>query len=216
MIDREKGYRFSGAWPEEETPPTVPHDDVARTVAFGSPPSATSGPKPSRKSPHHSPSGWKKTPGGPRASGAAPRRRPFTPADASELGPLIDAADAAIEGIRDKASRDIRSFEAITRLTRLVDVGRTLASTLELITAKPLHRQSRPGVTRGRKAPISGWSMRRGKSSRSWRRGPAAEAVFGWVLPLGEGTGGAGGQPREKASCSTTRKRLRRWAIGLT
>src|SRR5262245_42421010 len=130
-LDREKGYRFSAGWPPEENPPDEPPDAIARVIASGLSLAAPAS-KPLRSRllvplvADRKPAGALELTEKKRASG------PLSEADAQILSPLLDAAQAAYEGLRQRASREVNHFEAITRLTRLVDVSRTLASTLDL------------------------------------------------------------------------------------
>ena len=37
LIDRTRGYRFAGSWPDEDKPPEHPPQDVIRAIIFGAP-----------------------------------------------------------------------------------------------------------------------------------------------------------------------------------
>ncbi|PYT09265.1 MAG: hypothetical protein DMF49_02800 [Acidobacteria bacterium] len=131
LIDHSRGYRYSGSWPDEAEPPREPPDDVARSVVFCTPVAAAAGAAfRSRLSlPLFA---------GPRPLGAVElleEKRaagPFTSADASLLAELMKAADSALQSVRDRAVRERKYLEVVTRLTRLFDIGRSFARTLEL------------------------------------------------------------------------------------
>jgi GAF domain-containing protein len=196
MIDRERGYRFAGAWPEEETPPEEPPEDIGRVVALGAPDIAPAA-KPFRSRILVSLLVGRKPVG---VAEILERRRPagaFAATDASRLAPLFEAAEAAIQGIRDRAMRDVRNLEAITRLTRLVDVGRTLASTfdLEQLSSFIANRARVSLEAQGAylwMADPSGETL-----AVTAAEGPGGEAVRGWQLSIGEGLAGRVASSRE-------------------
>ncbi len=130
MIDRQRGYRFAGAWPEQGLRVEEPPDSVARAVIFGVAVTAK-GPGRFRSSlvlpllAGHRPLGGVELLERERAAG------PFAASDAEALADLLKAADSALESIRAAASRERGRIEAVTRLTRLFDIGRSFAATLE-------------------------------------------------------------------------------------
>lgn len=188
MIDHAKGYRCSGSYPAEETPPERIPEEVPRVAALGTA-IAVTGPRPVRSRlilplvAGRKPLGAIELLERKRAAGA------YQAADAAPLAPLLDAADAVLEGIRERGTREIRSFEAITRLTRLMDVGRTLASTFDM---DELVRLIANRVRVSLEAEGAYLWLAAGESVRiAAAEGPAAEAVAGWELPLGEGIAGS-------------------------
>jgi RND family efflux transporter MFP subunit len=196
MIDHSRGYRFSGAWPEEENPERTSPEEVGRAIAFGAA-TAVAAEAPFRSTlivplmAARKPLGALELLESRRASG------PFTAKDAARLASLVEAADGAFEGIQDKAVREVKHFEAITRLTRLVDVSRTLASTLdaEQLNMFIVNRVRASLEVEG----ASFWLLDAAgeKVSVVAAEGPAAEAMHGWSLPLGEGLTGRVAATRE-------------------
>ena len=189
MIDHTRGYRFSGAWPEEAHPPESPPPEVPRAVAFGAPGAAAA------KAPFRS---RLVVPllRGPRPLGAIElleKRRAdgaFTTGDADALGVLNEAADAALQAVREAPAREHAHAGTITRLVRLFDVGRTLTTTLDMeVLAEAVADRTRASLEAdnaylwlidetGEHLTVSAAS------------GPAADAVRGWDLPIGEGLAG--------------------------
>jgi RND family efflux transporter MFP subunit len=188
-IDKERGYRFSGGWPPEENPPDEPPEAIAQVMASGHP-LAGPGSRPFRSRlliplvADRKPAGVLELAEKKRAAG------PLSEQDAQILSPLLEAAQAATESLRQRAAREVNHFEAITRLTRLVDVSRTLASTLDL------EQLSRFIANRVRASlEVQGsyfWLLDDAgeKVTLAACEGPASEVVQGWSLALGEGLAG--------------------------
>jgi multidrug resistance efflux pump/transcriptional regulator with GAF, ATPase, and Fis domain len=188
-IDREKGYRFSGAWPQEPESPQEPLPGVVKALASGTA-IAGPGPQPFRSHLIVPLSAGRKPLG---AMELLERSRPagaFSPKDASSLTPVVDAADGAFEGIRERSAREVNHFEAITRLTRLVDVSRTLASTLDLdLLTRFIANRVRASLE-VEQAYLWLVDDSGEKLTMAAAEGTAAEAVKGWLLPFGEGCSG--------------------------
>jgi len=191
LLDRSLGYRFVGVWPEtDEESPNEPSSEVARVVAFGVPTATDADP------PYRSrltlplmaglrPLGAVELLEEQRAGG------PFDKADAEPLQGLIRAADEALLAVRSEASREYGRLEAITRLTRLFDVGRSIAGVLN---TEELHRVIVNRVLTA--VEVEGaylWLLDESgeKVEVNCAVGAASEAVLEWKLDAGEGAAGA-------------------------
>jgi len=196
LLDSREGYRFAGVWPETEKHPRTIPDSVPRAIMFGSAVAGESK-RPYRSSltvPLHT---------GTRPLGALElleKKRdagPFTPADRQGLDDLIAAADAALPAVRERAGRERDHLEVAARLTRLFDIGRTFARTLE---EEPLEKIVAERVAAALEVEGAYW----------WRlnpdgdlltlaaaAGPLAASVEGWELGEGEGVAGRVASTRE-------------------
>jgi RND family efflux transporter MFP subunit len=195
MLDRNRGYRFAGAWPKEEKPPSRPPDDVARAVVFGSPLADSSEP-PDRSrliAPLLAglrPMGAVELVEQDRAGG------PFSRADLDTLRDLVTAAREALAAVRE-ASRESQGYlAAITRLTRLFDLGRSLVAELEMARLPQHVVDHIVGSFETEVAYLwlvdeSGEQLRVAAAA-----GPTVQAV-GWTLPFGEGSAGRAAATRE-------------------
>lgn len=131
MIDRRRGYRLSGGWPGADSELDAAPQEVAQAVVFGTT-SVTAA-----RSPFRSrltvplltglrPLGAIELLEGKRTEG------PFTNTDAGNLTGLVEAAGSALEAVRASAAHESGNIEAITRLTQLFDISRSLFSTLDV------------------------------------------------------------------------------------
>ena len=189
LLDRTRGYRFVGAWPESGDPPAEPPREVARVVAFGEA-IATRGEGTFRSRLIL-----------PLVAGLRPlgaielleRERaggPFRKSDAGALAGLIQAADEAILAVRAHAGRERANLEAITRLTRLFDVGRSIAATLD---RDELQRIVINRVVHAMEVESAYLWLLDAAGERlavRWAAGPASEAVAGWEVGPEEGAAG--------------------------
>jgi RND family efflux transporter MFP subunit len=190
LLDRSRGYRFVGVWPEtEEEAPDAPSAEVARVVAFGVPTATDADP------PYRSrltlplmaglrPLGAVELLERQRAAG------PFDKSDADLLQGLVRAADEALVAVREATSREYGRLEAITRLTRLFDVGRSIAGVLD---TEQLHRVIVNRVLTA--VEVEGaylWLFDESgeKMEVHCAAGAASEAVLEWKLDEGEGVAG--------------------------
>lgn len=189
MIDRGKGYRFSGSWPAAEEAPGKPPDDLPRAVVFGAPLAGRA------EDPFRSRLVIPLQPGARPLGGIEllESRRPagpFSTADAGSLSDLVATADLALEALRENMVKERAYVAAIARLTRLYDIGRSLTSTLEM---DPLVQAV---VSRVQAALEAGsaylWLYGDGKERLSVVAavGRPAAAVTGWELGPGEGVAG--------------------------
>jgi GAF domain-containing protein/multidrug resistance efflux pump len=127
-----------------------------------------------------------------RAKGA------YVAADADSAAEPLGAAESALAAVRerDRAQQDM--IEVIERLSRLYDIGRSFAATLELtdLTDVIVHRvQAALDVEQVYLWLVDGSGEAASVASAA---GSAAEAVSGWELPLPEGLVGtvlAAGEP---------------------
>lgn len=196
LLDRRRGYRFAGAWPEEQAAPGAPPKDLARAVVFGTPAAGRA------ERPHRSrlllpllagqrPMGAIELLETRRAAG------PFTLEDAPSLEELVRAADRSLEAVRIAAARETSHLEAVSRLTRLFDVSRSFASSLDLDTL--------PGVIANRVQAALEVEMAAvwlpdeagEKLTLAAASGEGADAVSGWELGMAEGAAGEAAAARE-------------------
>lgn len=189
MMDRTRGYRVSGAWPAEAAPPDAPPPEVARAVVLG----AVSVTRPGAP--------MRSRLAVPLMSGLRPmgalellesRREtgPFTDADTAALGGLVEAADSALEAVRATAAREKGNIEAIARLTRLFDIGRSFAATLDL---EPLARIVANRVQASLEAGGAYlWLHDAGAGTLriAAASGPASDLVGSWEVRAEEGVAG--------------------------
>jgi RND family efflux transporter MFP subunit len=137
LLDRNRGYRFAGEWPENDDMPDDVPGEVARVVAFGAA-LATEADIPFRSRltlpllAGLRPLGAIELLEGEREEG------PFDIDEAESLQDLTRAADEALVAVRETASRERGNLEAITRLTRLFDLGRSIAGAIELDELYPI------------------------------------------------------------------------------
>ena len=190
LLDRTHGYRFVGAWPDADGAPEEPSQDVARVVAFGEPVVARGeGRFRSRLTlpllAGLRPLGAVELLEADRAAG------PLKKADASALAGLIQATDEAIVAVRAHAARERTQLDAISRLTRLFDVGRSIAATLDraALMRTVIHRVVHAVEVSSAYFWVADASGERVALAHA--AGPAAEAVAGWTLAAGEGAAGA-------------------------
>ena len=193
VFDRRRGFRFAGAWPAEARGggDSEPPDAAARAMAFDAPVAAAA------------------TDAGFRSRLVLPLRasgRPFgviellereraggayVVADAVSAGEPLGAAESALAAVRerDRAQQDM--IEVIERLSRLYDIGRSFAATVEMneLTGVIVNRvQAALDVEQAYLWFVDGG----GESvSLAAAAGSAAEAVAGWTLQLPEGLVGA-------------------------
>jgi RND family efflux transporter MFP subunit len=198
LLDRSHGYRLAGAWPEGEKPPDAPPQKIAWAIMFESP-SVSAGGKSVRSSLVVPLSAAKRPQG---ALELLERNRPAGPlsvADVGSLMGLVEAADVALGALRSRVSREADHLEAIARLTRLFDFGRTLASSLEPeeLYAAVTHRVRSSLEAQGAYLWIAGETGER--LSLEAAAGPMEKAVLGWELPLGEGLAGSVAETGEAA-----------------
>jgi RND family efflux transporter MFP subunit len=189
LLDRNRGYRFSGAWPEGDGHPEQTPDDVARAVVFGSPSTAAAEP------PHRSrmivpllaglrPLGAVELVEAIRADG------PFTNVDVEALHDLVAAANEALGAVRGSSLKDQGHVAAISRLTRLFDLGRSIVAELDMDRLPQVivdHVMS-SFETEGAYLWLvddSGEQLHVAAAT-----GPTAELVSGWTLPPGHGAAG--------------------------
>jgi GAF domain-containing protein/multidrug efflux pump subunit AcrA (membrane-fusion protein) len=191
LLDRSRGYRFVGVWPETEgAPPDEPSTEVARVVAFGVP-TATEAAPPFRSRltlplmAGLRPLGAVELLERERAGGA------FDKSDAEPLQGLIRAADEALVAVRAAAAREHGSLEALTRLTRLFDVGRSIAGVLD---AERLHKVIVNRVLTT--VEVEGaylWLLDESGEAKvevQCAAGAASDEVLEWKLEAGEGVAG--------------------------
>ncbi len=189
MIDRDRGYRFSGAWPEEEGPPEAPPEGLARAVVFGAP-AAAKAEQPFRSR--------LLVPllAGPRPLGCVElleRERaagPFSAGDAGGLADLVHAAHVSLESLREGVAREARHLDAVTRLTRLFDIGRSFAAALEMddlvgVVVSRVEAALDPEAAYLWLLDESGRELSVAAAS-----GPAAAAARRWRVRAGQGVAG--------------------------
>jgi len=196
LLDRNRGYRFAGEWPEnDEIPDEVP-GEVARVVAFGAA-TTTEADIPFRSRltlpllAGLRPLGAIELLEGEREDG------PFEIDEAESLQELTRAVDEALVAVRESASRERGSLEAITRLTRLFDLGRSIAEANDL---EELYRVvvNRVVTTMDVENAYL-WLMDPSgeKLEVMSAAGPAAEEVIDWELETGQGVAGSVAEGRE-------------------
>lgn len=190
LIDHKTGYRFAGAWPEEQSPPGSPPKDLPRVLAFGEPRAGEAA------RPHRS---RLLVPllRGPRPLGALElleKKRPdgaFSAEDAGKLAPLLAAADTALTEIRTRRRREDRQLDTVVRLTRLFDIGRTLTAVSEM---EEIHKLlvDRTQASLEVDAAYLWLPSESGEGiSIAAAAGPCAEEVLEWQLPPGAGVAGS-------------------------
>lgn len=190
LLDRNRGYRFAGEWPDSDDVPDEVPVEVARVVAFGAP-TATEADIPFRSRltlpllAGLRPLGAIELLEGEREDG------PFGIEEAESLQDLTRAADEALVAVREAASRERGSLEAITRLTRLFDLGRSIAGAIDL---DELYRVvvNRVVTTMDvENAYLWVLNSAGDKLEVIASAGPAADAVLEWESESGEGVAGS-------------------------
>lgn len=192
MIDRRRGYRLSGSWPEADAESETAPDNVARAVVLGTP-SITAALDPFRS---------RLTV--PLLSGLRPMgaivlleskrtEGPFTSATAVSLTGLVEAAGSALEAVRASAVREAGHIGAITRLTQLFDTSRSLFSTLETeelqrMIVNRVEASLEPELAYLWLADDSGNWLSIAAVSKATES--VAKAVEGWRLEKGRGVAG--------------------------
>ncbi len=189
LLDHTHGYRYAGAWPDESYEPGAPPDEVPRTLAFGVA-SVSAAPSPFRsrlvvpllRGPR--PLGAVEMLESRRAQGA------YSTEDAAILAPLLEAADAALAEVRERARKERGQIEAVVRLTKLFDLGRslTLAEGTEELQSLLVDRVR--SVLEARNAYLWLVDARGERVTVVAAAGPEAEEALGWELPAGEGFAG--------------------------
>lgn len=189
MIDRTRGYRFSGAWPAQGNEDATVPSEVPRAIVFAAPLAGTA------KAPFRSrlviplmagqkPMGAVELLEKSRPAGA------FTKDDASDLKDLTIAADSALEAVKISSQRERGQLEAITRLTRLFDIGRTFTATLDLDALKQLIVNRVRAVLEVENAYLWLLDPARENLELVAAAGPASEAVAGWTIPANDNLAG--------------------------
>src|SRR5262245_12120554 len=189
MIDRSRGYRFAGAWPEQSREEGDVPSEVPRAIVFGAPHAGKA--KPPFRSRLVIPlMAGQKPMGAVELLESSRSRGAFTKEDASGLHEMTVAADSALEAVKTSASRERGQLEAITRLTRLFDVGRTFTATLDLDALKQMIVNRVQAVLEVENAYLWLLDDTRENLEVAAAAGPAAEAVDGWTIPVGDNLAG--------------------------
>jgi len=197
LLDHTHGYRYAGAWPEQGAEnPGAPPDEVPRALAFGVPSvSEATAPFRSRlvvpllRGPR--PLGAVELLETRRAAGA------YSTQDAAVLAPLLEAADAALAEVRERARKERGQIEAVVRLTKLFDLGRSLTAAAGSAELQSLMVDRVRSVLEARNAYL--WILDNGgqKLSVVAASGPEAEQAQGWELAIGEGIAGQAAESGE-------------------
>ncbi len=194
VFDRRRGFRYAGAWPADARGgggDVEPPDAAARAMAFDAPVVAAA-----------TEAGFRSRLVLPLRAAGRPfgvielleRARgegPYSVADAASAREPLGAAESALAAVRerDRAQQDM--IEVIERLSRLYDIGRSFAATLEMaaLTEVIVNRvQAALDVEQ-----VYLWLLDGSGESVSVTAaaGTAAEVVAGWELRLPEGLAGA-------------------------
>ncbi|HKQ60720.1 MAG TPA: GAF domain-containing protein, partial [Candidatus Polarisedimenticolaceae bacterium] len=189
VLDRSRGYRYAGVWPEDDEVPEDVPGDVAKAVAFGAP-SANPAEPPFRSRltvpllAGLRPLGAIELLESERAAG------PFKAGDVKGLAELVQAVDVALEAVRRAALKERGHLAAITRLTRLFDLGRSMASALEVDDVVRVVVNRLRGSFDVENVYL--WLADDGATQLAvaGAAGRDTEAVAEWTLPVGEGLAG--------------------------
>jgi GAF domain-containing protein/multidrug resistance efflux pump len=193
VFDRRRGFRFAGAWPAEArvTGDGEPPDAAARAMAFDAA-VATAAADAGFRSRLVLPLRASGRPFGviellerERADGA------YATADADSAAEPLGAAEAALAAVRDRERVQQDTFEVIERLSRLYDIGRSFAATVELSELTEVIVNRTQAALDVEQAYLwildgSGEVVRLVAAA-----GSAAESVAGWELRLPDGLVGA-------------------------
>jgi GAF domain-containing protein/multidrug resistance efflux pump len=192
VFDRHRGFRFAGAWPaESRAAGDEPPDAAARAMAFDSPVAVAADDAgfrsrlvlPLRASGR--PFGVIELLERGRADGA------YATADAASAAEPLGAAESALAAVRerDRAQQDM--IEVIERLSRLYDIGRSFAATVELSDLTGVIVNRVQAALDVEQAYL--WLLGAGEESVGVvaAAGTASEVVAGWELPVAEGLVGA-------------------------
>lgn len=192
VFDRRRGFRFVGAWPGEVlTRGDEPPDAAARAMAFDA---AVAGPAadagfrsrlvlPLRASGR--PFGVIELLENGRADGA------YAASDAASASEPLGAAEAALAAVRERDRTQQDTIEVIERLSRLYDIGRSFAATLDLEELTQVIVNRVQAALDVEQAYL--WLLAAGRESAgvAAAAGTAAEIVAGWELPASDGLVGA-------------------------
>jgi hypothetical protein len=196
ILDRHRGYRFAGTWPEDSDRPEEPSAIVARVVAFGTADCSEAEPP------------FRSRLTLPLLAGLRPLgaivlleqgrpQGPFTDAEAERLSALVQVADIGLQSVRDRSVREAGRIEAINRLTRLFDIARMLAATPEMEDLVTLVVNRVQNAFDVEAAYLWLLDEETGELSMAAAMAPDPDAVLNWKLEVGSGAAGQAAESGE-------------------